>query len=230
MLFILLFYSYYIVISQDYYCDLSPLQERLYEDFAKSRAGQELGGATIKEEGAGAAKPKDHVFQVSNEFCLVVVVFWELYLLFIFQFLRSTCIYFNFPPNKFSIWAKTYFCYLSTYLSSLLKLTRSLNWNIDFANYPYLLLQFQARGISAIFFLFSFTLSSSVFQTFLQIWCIVLVISTNYPFAFSSQFQTSNSFYFKQYPLLSRFQMFYLRNFFSFLSSHHFAFCLYPFS
>jgi len=29
-------------ITQDYYCELSPLQEQLYEDFAKSQAHQTL--------------------------------------------------------------------------------------------------------------------------------------------------------------------------------------------
>lgn len=29
-------------ITQDYYCELSPLQEQLYEDFSKSQAHQSL--------------------------------------------------------------------------------------------------------------------------------------------------------------------------------------------
>lgn len=29
-------------ITQDYYCELSPLQEQLYEDFSKSQAHQTL--------------------------------------------------------------------------------------------------------------------------------------------------------------------------------------------
>lgn len=34
-------------ITQDYYCELSPLQEQLYEDFAKSQAHQTLQVSSI---------------------------------------------------------------------------------------------------------------------------------------------------------------------------------------
>lgn len=34
-------------ITQDYYCELSPLQEQLYEDFAKSQAHQTLQVSVI---------------------------------------------------------------------------------------------------------------------------------------------------------------------------------------
>uniref|UniRef100_A0A1B6HL06 Helicase ATP-binding domain-containing protein n=1 Tax=Homalodisca liturata TaxID=320908 RepID=A0A1B6HL06_9HEMI len=34
-------------ITQDYYCDLSPLQERLYEDFSKSRSLTEIGNTQV---------------------------------------------------------------------------------------------------------------------------------------------------------------------------------------
>jgi len=45
-------------ITQDYYCDLSPLQTQLYEDFTKSQAGQ-----ANPEAAQGSAAPNTHVFQ-----------------------------------------------------------------------------------------------------------------------------------------------------------------------
>lgn len=46
-------------ITQDYYCELSPLQTQLYEDFTKSQAGQ-----TNPDAAQGAmAGPNTHVFQ-----------------------------------------------------------------------------------------------------------------------------------------------------------------------
>ena len=45
-------------IIQDYYCDLSPLQAVLYDEFSKSRAAEEAG----QEVQAGAAG-QGHVFQ-----------------------------------------------------------------------------------------------------------------------------------------------------------------------
>lgn len=44
-------------ITQDYYCDLSPLQRQLYEDFARSRACRSL------EQHAPTDGPAHHVFQ-----------------------------------------------------------------------------------------------------------------------------------------------------------------------
>ena len=62
-------------ITQDYYCDLSPVQVKLYEDFTKAQedklkmeAGSALNMANpaISEAGGGG-KPKTHIFQVSLE-------------------------------------------------------------------------------------------------------------------------------------------------------------------
>ncbi|XP_077865248.1 TATA-binding protein-associated factor 172-like [Saccoglossus kowalevskii] len=52
-------------IIQDYYCDLSPLQVQLYEDFAKSRAkkGVEHSISSDKPEEASKTKGSSHVFQ-----------------------------------------------------------------------------------------------------------------------------------------------------------------------
>lgn len=46
-------------ITQDYYCDLSPLQVKLYEDFSKKHA--ELNQPT---QASGAAPAHAHIFQV----------------------------------------------------------------------------------------------------------------------------------------------------------------------
>lgn len=60
-------------IIQDRYCDLSPLQLQLYEDFSHSQAKQEVstlvqtyGGPDVPEARAVNA-PSTHVFQVT--FC-----------------------------------------------------------------------------------------------------------------------------------------------------------------
>ncbi|XP_022646196.1 TATA-binding protein-associated factor 172-like isoform X2 [Varroa destructor] len=55
-------------IIQDYYCELSPLQHRLYEDFSKSRANSEMVEAINRQAaessaGAGGAQTNHHVFQ-----------------------------------------------------------------------------------------------------------------------------------------------------------------------
>lgn len=53
-------------IMQDYYCELSPLQARLYEDFAKSRVKQNMEKDLSGESGQlSTAEPKvaSHVFQ-----------------------------------------------------------------------------------------------------------------------------------------------------------------------
>ena len=47
-------------IIQDYYCDLSPVQKALYEDFAKSRAAEEAGEEVQDDAVAGG---QTHVFQ-----------------------------------------------------------------------------------------------------------------------------------------------------------------------
>eukprot|EP00794_Sanderia_malayensis_P009222 gene9222-10196_t len=55
-------------IIQDYYCELSPLQVKLYEDFAKSRAKKELSttvqNVTVADESnTGKKKNASHIFQ-----------------------------------------------------------------------------------------------------------------------------------------------------------------------
>ena len=56
-------------IIQDYYCELSPLQSVLYDEFSKSRAAQEAGVEveSLGEAGGGDAKAtgpgQGHVFQ-----------------------------------------------------------------------------------------------------------------------------------------------------------------------
>lgn len=59
-------------IIQDRYCDLSPLQLQLYEDFSHSQAKQEVstlvqtyGGPDVPEPRAANA-PSTHVFQVTG--------------------------------------------------------------------------------------------------------------------------------------------------------------------
>lgn len=52
-------------ITQDYYCDLSPLQQQLYEDFARTQANQDINDAlrsTDQEKEVGN-KPHSHIFQ-----------------------------------------------------------------------------------------------------------------------------------------------------------------------
>ncbi|XP_068240504.1 TATA-binding protein-associated factor 172 [Palaemon carinicauda] len=53
-------------ITQDYYCELSPLQEQLYEDFARTQANQNITDALrIPDLGGEESAPKaqSHVFQ-----------------------------------------------------------------------------------------------------------------------------------------------------------------------
>uniref|UniRef100_A0A8C7V465 BTAF1 RNA polymerase II, B-TFIID transcription factor-associated n=1 Tax=Oncorhynchus mykiss TaxID=8022 RepID=A0A8C7V465_ONCMY len=60
-------------IIQDYYCNLSPLQVQLYEDFAKSRAkvGVEdtISTASTQEEEKPKLKATGHVFQYLRKLC-----------------------------------------------------------------------------------------------------------------------------------------------------------------
>ncbi|CAG9863360.1 unnamed protein product [Phyllotreta striolata] len=49
-------------ITQDYYCELSPLQERLYEDFSKSQAHQTLQ-ESISSGGTTGSIHETHIFQ-----------------------------------------------------------------------------------------------------------------------------------------------------------------------
>lgn len=55
-------------IIQDYYCDLSPLQVQLYEDFAKSRAmktvDEDVHTAEEEEEDKLVISGTSHIFQV----------------------------------------------------------------------------------------------------------------------------------------------------------------------
>jgi len=52
-------------ITQDYYCELSPLQEQLYEDFARSHAHQSLQ-ETLTHGQTGTIQGNTHIFQVIN--------------------------------------------------------------------------------------------------------------------------------------------------------------------
>ncbi|XP_057659908.1 TATA-binding protein-associated factor 172 isoform X3 [Diorhabda carinulata] len=49
-------------ITQDYYCELSPLQEQLYEDFSKSQAHQTLQ-ESISSGGTSGSAHSTHIFQ-----------------------------------------------------------------------------------------------------------------------------------------------------------------------
>jgi len=55
-------------ITQDYYCELSPLQEQLYEDFARSHAHQSLQ-ETLAHGQTGTIQGNTHIFQVINICC-----------------------------------------------------------------------------------------------------------------------------------------------------------------
>lgn len=59
-------------IIQDRYCDLSPVQLKLYERFSGSHAKEEISSMVkVNEpnigEGNGSAKASTHVFQVSSK-------------------------------------------------------------------------------------------------------------------------------------------------------------------
>lgn len=50
-------------ITQDYYCDLSPVQVKLYEDFTKAQEDRlKLDGSSV-ESAVAAPKAKTHIFQ-----------------------------------------------------------------------------------------------------------------------------------------------------------------------
>lgn len=54
-------------IIQDRYCDLSPIQLKLYEQFSGSHVRQEISSmVTQNEDAAAAPKASSHVFQVSS--------------------------------------------------------------------------------------------------------------------------------------------------------------------
>ena len=55
-------------ILQDVYVDPSPLQRRLYEDFAQSPASQQIAGA-VAGGGVKDGPKAPHVFQVCNQTC-----------------------------------------------------------------------------------------------------------------------------------------------------------------
>ena len=55
-------------ITQDYYCELSFLQEQLYEDFARSHAHQNLQD-TLAHGQTGTIQGNTHIFQVINVCC-----------------------------------------------------------------------------------------------------------------------------------------------------------------
>ncbi|KAL3274370.1 hypothetical protein HHI36_015768 [Cryptolaemus montrouzieri] len=50
-------------ITQDYYCELSPLQEQLYDDFAKSQAHQTLQDSISSGTTAASLQGNTHIFQ-----------------------------------------------------------------------------------------------------------------------------------------------------------------------
>ncbi|KAL1494003.1 hypothetical protein ABEB36_009678 [Hypothenemus hampei] len=50
-------------ITQDYYCELSPLQEKLYEDFSKSQAHQTLQDSISSGATASSIQGNTHIFQ-----------------------------------------------------------------------------------------------------------------------------------------------------------------------
>ncbi|XP_060522113.1 TATA-binding protein-associated factor 172 [Cylas formicarius] len=50
-------------ITQDYYCELSPLQEQLYEDFSKSQAHQSLQESISSGASASSMQGNTHIFQ-----------------------------------------------------------------------------------------------------------------------------------------------------------------------
>lgn len=50
-------------ITQDYYCELSPLQEQLYEDFSKSQAHQTLQESISSGATASSIQGNTHIFQ-----------------------------------------------------------------------------------------------------------------------------------------------------------------------
>ncbi|CAG9763742.1 unnamed protein product [Ceutorhynchus assimilis] len=50
-------------ITQDYYCELSPLQEKLYEDFSKSQAHQTLQDSISTGATASSIQGNTHIFQ-----------------------------------------------------------------------------------------------------------------------------------------------------------------------
>ncbi|XP_018335221.1 TATA-binding protein-associated factor 172 [Agrilus planipennis] len=50
-------------ITQDYYCELSPLQEQLYEDFSKSRAHQTLQESLSSGAPVSSIQGNTHIFQ-----------------------------------------------------------------------------------------------------------------------------------------------------------------------
>ena len=63
-------------IIQDFYCDLSPLQKLLYEDFAASQDGRKLQEKMEnEEENASNGQSKHHVLQVSTSDFVVAFVF-----------------------------------------------------------------------------------------------------------------------------------------------------------
>lgn len=52
-------------IIQDRYCDLSPLQLKLYEQFSGSHVRQEISSMVkLNEDTSGPPKASSHVFQV----------------------------------------------------------------------------------------------------------------------------------------------------------------------
>ncbi|XP_075232109.1 TATA-binding protein-associated factor 172-like isoform X2 [Lycorma delicatula] len=50
-------------ITQDYYCDLSPLQEQLYEDFTHTQAHQSLTESLGKQQNTSNIQSNTHIFQ-----------------------------------------------------------------------------------------------------------------------------------------------------------------------
>ena len=55
-------------IIQDYYCELSPLQKLLYEDFAKSKAKRSIDSSLTENDPMKDERHEkiSHIFQVKN--------------------------------------------------------------------------------------------------------------------------------------------------------------------
>lgn len=71
-------FDYWIIIDlkfiifyclQDYYCDLSPLQEQLYEDFTHTQAHQSLTESLGKQQNTSNIQSNTHIFQVCVKKC-----------------------------------------------------------------------------------------------------------------------------------------------------------------
>lgn len=88
-------------IIQDRFCDLSPVQLKLYERFSGSHVRQEISSmvksneSEVPQESSGSTKASSHIFQVC--FLFSILVFNTVSLMHIlFSFLRHSSICLNF--------------------------------------------------------------------------------------------------------------------------------------